>query len=223
VVYAPHYYRPLTVALGRWHGMTVGMNRAFASMTGTAEQWDAPLFLGEFGAAGNTRNAGDYVSAIYDRMDEAFASGAQWTYSPRWNERDKDGWNGEDFSILDSSGAVRSNFRPRPYPRFTAGMPVAFHYADGPSTDGQSSLVFTWQHRPELGTTELFLPRSVFPSDSKIETSEPTLTCQRDEVRQLLVCQCDRATTVSIRVSALIIHQRDAQSRSQPVHAMRFQ
>jgi endoglycosylceramidase len=222
VAYAPHYYRPLTVTLGRWHGMTVGMNRAFASMCGTSQEWDAPLFIGEFGAAADTRNAGEYVAAIYDRMDEVLASGAQWAYSPRWNERDKDGWNGEDFSILDSSGVIRPNFRPRPYPRSTAGTPLAFRYADGSSTNGQPSLVFTWQHRPELGTTEVFLPRSVFAADSLIEISEPTLICQRDESRQLLVCRCDRPATVSIRVSAPRGHQASGQAWGHPVQPMQY-
>ena len=84
-------------------------------------------------SAAEARNAGDYVAAIYDRMDACLASGAQWNYSPRWNERDKDGWNGEDFSILDSSASVRPNFRPRPYPRHTAGLPLAFRFDDGRS------------------------------------------------------------------------------------------
>jgi endoglycosylceramidase len=202
--------------------MTLGMNRAFASMTGTAREWDAPLFLGEFGAAADTSNAGDYVAAIYDRMDEALASGAQWTYSPRWNERDKDGWNGEDFSILDSQGAVRANFRPRPYPRITAGMPLAFRYADASSTGGQPSLVFTWEHRPELGDTEIFVPREVFAAGTIIETSEPSLACQRDEARQVLACRCDRPTTVSIRVTAPASHDRSGHTWGQPVQPMRL-
>ena len=138
MAYAPHYYHPLTIALDRWHGMTLGMNRAFGSMTATSGNGMHPSFVGEFGVSAEARNAGDYMAAIYDRMDACLASGAQWNYSPRWNDRDKDGWNGEDFSILDSNGAVRSNFRPRPYPRHTAGLPLAFGFDDGRSSSGSS-------------------------------------------------------------------------------------
>jgi endoglycosylceramidase len=186
VAYAPHYYRPLTIVLSRWHGMTLGMDRAFAAMTETAGQWNAPLFLGEFGVNADACHAGDYVAAIYDRMDACLASGAQWNYSPRWNERNKDGWNGEDFSILDSRGAVRPNFRPRPYPRCTAGRPIAFRFDDGRSSGGHAALVFSWEHRPELGSTEIFVPRVLFPPDSTIEVSDPGLTCRRDEGRQVV-------------------------------------
>jgi endoglycosylceramidase len=202
VAYAPHYYRPLTIVLGRWHGMTLGMNRAFGSMAATAADWDAPLFVGEFGVAAGARNAGDYVAAILDRMDACLASGAQWCYSPRWNERDKDGWNGEDFSILDSDGAVRPNFRPRPYPRHTAGQPIAFRFDAGRSPGVLHSLVFSWDHRPELGETEIFVPASVFPAGSTIEVSDPDLICQRDFARQLLVCQSARPSTVQVRLRA---------------------
>jgi endoglycosylceramidase len=202
VAYAPHYYRPLTIALSRWHGMTLGMNRAFGNMAATAQEWDAPLFLGEFGAAAETMNAGDYIVAIYDRMDASLASGAQWCYSPRWNERDKDGWNAEDFSILDSQGAVRPNFRPRPYPRITAGMPLSFRFVDAQSSGGRPMLELTWEHRPELGATEIFVPSSIFPPDALIEVSDRGMTCQRDQARQVLVCRSAQRATVCVRISA---------------------
>ena len=103
---------------------------------------------------------------------------------------------------LDSNGAVRSNFRPRPYPRHTAGVPVAFGFDDGRSSGARPSLVFTWDHHPELGATEIFIPNTVFPPGSTIATSAPGLYCQRDEARQLLVCQGQerRSVTVQVRV-----------------------
>ena len=57
------------------------MNRAFTNMTETARNWDVPLFLGEFGVAAETINAGDYIRAVYDRLDACLASGAHWNYT----------------------------------------------------------------------------------------------------------------------------------------------
>jgi endoglycosylceramidase len=223
VAYAPHYYRPLTIVLSRWHGMTLGMNRAFSAMTATAQEWDAPLFFGEFGAAAETTNAGDYIAAIYDRMDANLASGAQWCYSPRWNERDKDGWNAEDFSILDSHGAVRPNFRPRPYPRITAGTPVSFRFQVAPSSGGRPTLEFTWENRPELSATEIFVPASIFPPDARIEVSARGMTCQRDQARQILVCRAAQRATVCVRISATPSGQLSGRPRHDTFQAMRIQ
>jgi endoglycosylceramidase len=223
VAYAPHYYRPLTIALSRWHGMTLGMNRAFSTMTATAQAWDAPLFLGEFGAAAETTNAGDYIAAIYDRMDASLASGAQWCYSPRWNERDKDGWNAEDFSILDSQGAVRPNFRPRPYPRHTAGMPISFRFNDVQSSGGRPMLEFTWEHRPELGATEIFVPSSIFPPDAVIEVSDRGMECQREYSRQVVECRSARPGVLRIRMGGPPRTGLSTIAREDTVHPMRLQ
>jgi endoglycosylceramidase len=200
--YAPHYYRPLTIAFGRWHGATLGMARAFTAMTATVRSWDGPLFVGEFGASAVTCNARDYIAAVYDRMDACLASGAQWNYSPRWNEREKDGWNGEDFSILDSSGVARPNFCPRPYPRHTAGMPISFRFDDGRSSACPPCLTFVWQNRPDLGTTEVYLPRSVFPAGATFQITSPEVNVEHDEPRQLLIFRGGPATTVAVRVAA---------------------
>ncbi len=163
VAYAPHYYRPITVVLGRWHGTTLAMNRAFANMSATAQSWDTPLFLGEFGVCAEAVRAGDYVSAIYDRLDACLASGAQWNYTPRWNAQTKDGWNAEDFNILDPSGTLRPNFRPRAYPRATAGMPLRFCYeASGPS-GRPCGFEFDWNHDPDRGADRDFRPHRPVP------------------------------------------------------------
>ena len=54
----------------------------------------------------------------------------------------KDGWNGEDLAMLTPDGRPRPNFRPRPYPRYTAGEPHCFRYT--------RSLVTLWS---SYGTT----------------------------------------------------------------------
>ena len=108
-------------------------------------------------------------SAIYDRLDACLASGAQWNYTPRWNAQTKDGWNAEDFNILDPSGTLRPNFRPRPYPRRPracrcdsvtrirdpAGHPCGFE--------------FDWNHDPDRGETEIFVPNALFPAGTIVE------------------------------------------------------
>lgn len=199
VVYAPHYYRPLTVLLGRWHGATFRMNQAFANMTATADEWNAPLFIGEFGVPPGATNAAAYLTAVYDRMDETLASGAQWNYSPRWTESARDGSNAEDFSIVDDQAAPRANYIPRPYPRCTAGMPTRFRFTN---CDGSPTIEFAWENQPELGATEIHLPRSIFAGGITVAASGPT-TFERDEARQVLICRPAQAGSVSLRLRAL--------------------
>jgi endoglycosylceramidase len=68
------------------------------------------------------------VTAVDDRLDAALASGAQGIYTPTWTKQSREGWNGENFSFLDGSGTPRLNFRLRPYPRLTPGLPLPFAF-----------------------------------------------------------------------------------------------
>lgn len=199
VAYAPHYYKPLTLAINRWYGSPTTAQHAFANMTAKSHEWNVPLFLGEFGVGAGTRNAGGYVAHLYDRLDACLASGAQWNYTPRWNDQTKDGWNGEDFSILDPAGTIRPNFRPRPYPRHTAGTPLLFHYQD--ASQGGCGLSFAWEHDPSRGDTEIFVPNLIFPRHAAITCSPSDAVCWRDEARQLLVCRATRPTTIRVQMT----------------------
>lgn len=200
--YAPHYYCPITYAIGRWHGTHLTLGRAFSGMAETARRWETPLFVGEFGIGAEIPGAGEYVRAFYDRLDSALASGAQWNYTPRWNAELRDGWNGEDFSILEPSGSLRSNFRPRPYPRATAGMPLRFRYDEHTNAGLTPRIEFEWEHDPSCGETELFVPSSVFPRGTAVELGGPGAACVHDPERQVIVCRSPRAGTLRLRVVA---------------------
>jgi endoglycosylceramidase len=200
--YAPHYYCPISYAIGRWHGTCIGLGRAFATMAETARQWDAPLFLGEFGMSAEVPRAGDYVRTFYDRLDAAMASGAQWNYTPRWNDETKDGWNAEDFSIIGTSGAPRANFRPRPYPRATAGTPLRFRYDDRDTPAQPRSLEFEWDHDPKYGETEVFAPMVMFPHGSDLEVEGAGASAQHLPHRQAILCRSPVAGTIRLKLVA---------------------
>ncbi len=188
--------------MGRWHGTNLGLGRAFTGMAETARTWGTPLFIGEFGMGAEIPRAGDYIRTFYDRLDAAMASGAQWNYTPRWNAESRDGWNGEDFSILEPTGSLRANFRPRPYPRATAGMPLRFRYEDHDAPGRPRSLEFEWDHDPKCGETEIFVPSSLFPDGSAIELCGPLAACHRDPARQVIVCRSPRPGPIRLTVTA---------------------
>jgi endoglycosylceramidase len=202
IVYAPHYYKPSAIVLSRWHGSLLNIERAFVNMNAIAELWNVPLFLGEFGLPADVENAGEYIAAIYDRLDASLASGAHWNYTPNWTEEGHDGWNGEDFTILHSDGTPRPNFRIRPYPRLTAGLPLGFVYRDPQPPACGSSLEYTWDHCPERGETELFVPACLFPTGSALAVEPPDVACRYDASRQVLRCTTTRPGTIRLRLCA---------------------
>jgi endoglycosylceramidase len=205
--YAPHYYKPLTILLNGWRGTSLPIDHAFSQMTGQSRRWDCPLFLGEFGVPAGAKNAGAYVDAIYDRLDASLASGAQWNLTPGWDDLKKDGWNGEDFSIVDHLGSLRPNFRPRPYPRITAGTPTRFEYRQSPA-DGGRALLFSWDHHPERGETEVALPDGLFRPGTRVETSPSNVVVSHDPARRAVVCRASFSGPITLRLSEPTIRDR---------------
>ena len=199
--YAPHYYKPVAIVTGAWRGLTGSIDRAFAHMNAKAHEWCVPLFVGEFGIPAEAVRASDYVSYLYDRLDDTFASGAQWNYTPHWNPSSKDGWNGEDFNILAPSGKPRANFRLRAHPRVIAGRPIRFRFIE--AGEGEPAQAFLcWDQRPEGGNSEIFLPEAVFPPGSEVATDPPGVSWRYDRDRQILGVSPAQAGRVRVRVIA---------------------
>jgi hypothetical protein len=136
------------------------------------------MFLGEYGGTPDTEEIDGYIGTLHERLDDALAGGTQWVYTPGWDPTVKDGWNGEDFSIIDNSGAVRANFRPRPFARRIAGTPGAVHVVN--QVDHTlNTLDLTWSNDPAAGDTELFLPSAFW--DGKVDVrADGDVSCKLD-------------------------------------------
>lgn len=180
--YSPHFYDASVILFHSWSGIEPDV--PFQGMEDKAAAWGAPLFVGEFGAPGPTTEGPAYVSSLYRHLDEGLSSGAQWVYTPGWTPEDKDGWNAEDFSIVDETGALRENYRPRPYPPAISGRPSRLHVEDAAAPEGRS-VELEWENEPG-GVTEIFAPSGAFfESDSlAIEATGEGLSCAatRDRV-----------------------------------------
>lgn len=161
--FSAHDYDAALNALKIWLGTSPG-NR-IANLQSVAEAWNVPLFLGEFGAPASSLSTPAYLDAVYDVLDQNQISGTQWVYAPRWTSTRLDGWNGEDFSIVDDHGRRRGSFLPRPYPARIAGTMRRFAFSNTTlDMHTTQSITLSWEHDPNLGLTEVRLPDTLAAS-----------------------------------------------------------
>lgn len=66
------------------------------------------------------------MDEFYNFFDLHFLSWTQWAWFNAWDNKTFDGWNLENFSIVDIFKNVRPNYAIRPYPRAIAGIPISF-------------------------------------------------------------------------------------------------
>ncbi|MBP7738514.1 MAG: cellulase family glycosylhydrolase [Spirochaetes bacterium] len=147
--YSPHNYDGFVTLFKSWQGGSPAP--ALNALRDKAVAWQVPLVLSEFGAPATITNIAGYMEAQYDWLDDHFASAIQWCYTPGWRSDIKDGWNMEDFSIVDDAGQLRASCVPRPYPQKIAGTPGLFTRTD-------SGFTMTWTHTLSGVATEIFLP-----------------------------------------------------------------
>ncbi|MBN2802517.1 MAG: cellulase family glycosylhydrolase [Deltaproteobacteria bacterium] len=149
VAYSPHYYNGVVLLQGKW--LKTDPAPDLNKLRAKAAIENVPMFLGEFGAPAATENGQGYMEAQFDWLDRYFISGAQWNYTPGWQKDVKDGWNMEDLSIIDDTGALRANFVRRPYPQRISGAPISFQ------TDDKGFTLY-WENRKGYGETIIHLP-----------------------------------------------------------------
>ena len=149
--------------LNGWRSGCCPIDRAFDQMDRQVERWDCPLFLGEFGVAAAAKNAGDYIAAIYDRLDASLASGRPVEPDARL------GPPGE--GRLERRGLQHPRRRratsaptsaPGPIPAPPPACPPASNSATSTPRGGRA-LLFTWDNSPDLGETEIATPRRPLP------------------------------------------------------------
>jgi endoglycosylceramidase len=128
IVFAPHFYNPIAhIGIGRDFGLFSRI--AFDKMKKLShDEWKSPFFVTEFGTSASSKNPTYYLDAMYEKLDHYLASGTQWTFTPGWTSELKDGWNGEDFSVIDASNNKRIGYRPRPYAQIIAGTPISMSF-----------------------------------------------------------------------------------------------
>jgi endoglycosylceramidase len=152
----------------------------------------------------------DYMREVYDRMDARLASGAQWNYTPNWDEERKDGWNLEDFNILDlrRGASARPNFEARPYPRATAGVPLAFSYEPPSRRSHVPRFAYTWENDPTKGTTEVFVPEAVFAGSPVIEAFPADVKVWREPARQFVLIHSPNPGRIALRIEGRAPEER---------------
>ena len=164
-----------------------------------------PVVYGEFGAYYNFNGieesiANDYlVSAhildnYYEGFENLLMGHMQWCFSAENSYDDGEGWNKEDFSIVDPAGVPRGELAfSRPYARALAGEPISTHFysdyhyydPDKGEVDPLREFEVTYESRETTAPTVIYTAESVqYPRGFYVWLSDGY--AYYDRARQLL-------------------------------------
>ena len=215
-VYAPHWYPdiypfiginqgPRTFDVDQWQyqdftdELEAVLHKVELSMS------NVPVVLGEFGTYYNfngieTSRENDYqVSAhildnYYRALENVGMSHMQWCYSPENDYEYGDGWDLEDFSIIDPDWNPRGHYAfVRPYARATSGRKLEsrfyspYEYLEPEKGKPVPTSQFTLKmaSKETNAATEIFVPRLQYPDGFYVWVSDGV--CYYDDSRQLLL------------------------------------
>ena len=142
-----------------------------------------PYALGEFGTyfnLGGIENAkkSDYEVSVeildnyYESLEKLFANRFLWCFSSQNSYENGEGWNKEDFSILDPQGKPRAQKAwSRPYARAISGKPISMHFyspyhyfdPDKGIANPEREFELVFASRETDAPTEIFVPKIQYP------------------------------------------------------------
>jgi endoglycosylceramidase len=178
-VYAPHYYEEF-IAMGFPFVLKDTIREDLRASFSPTTRWNMPVFLGEFGVPNANRAKGAYLDFALDVVDELRGHATMWEASSSATL-----WNGEDFSVLDPSGAERSwaGTVVRAYPRAIAGRIDRFLW----DADARRFELDVSQAR--AGVSEVYVPARHLGAAPRIEVTGARFTHLPD--RELLLLEAD--------------------------------
>lgn len=183
IVFAPHFY-----PIGRADPTSV--HDALANWSAVGQAWNAPVFVGEFGASHDNPSATDFMIAHYDAFDALGLSGTEWEYSAS-----PEGWNHESDSLVMADGTeypVAAAVQ-RPFARAVAGDRITTSF-------DASARTFALSFTPAQGVTEVSLPRRAYPKGFQIALTGACVDSSHDG--ELLVQPDPGASSVSLTVTS---------------------
>ena len=134
-------------------------DQAVADLKATADAWNVPLFIGEFGSPEDAVDLEFFLDEFHMAMDKYQVSGTQWMFSSQWTDANKDGWNQEDLSAVDGNGQPRRTARLSPYPERISGTIKTLQSSYQSVNGGHIGLQLQWTNQPGTGDTLVYLPR----------------------------------------------------------------
>ncbi|KAJ3204654.1 hypothetical protein HDU83_007104 [Entophlyctis luteolus] len=204
VVYSPHYYDPLLMVFGIYIPLwptSLTMHNIIVDVITTWNNGSGiPCHFGEFGGTG-AMSDNSLITNYYNYLDEDLVGGTQWDYTPNWNNVTYDGWNNEDFSVVDQNNKPRAQTSDiRPHPRRIAGTPTGFTFSRSDKT-----LAISWtQDSATLGlATDVFFPSSLYSGSLTLEIVSGSVdaSCVYSTTSQVVTCVAENVGTVSVILS----------------------
>ncbi len=183
-VFAPHFYPVVHTPTG----VEMEMSASWAAM---GKSWDAPVFVGEFGASHDDAGTLAFMTAHFDALDALGLGGTEWEYSVAAEE-----WNSETASLVRADGTE--------YPVAAAVIrPFARAVAADAFTSGfdTTTETFTLSYAPSASgaVTEVSLPARAYPKGFDVEV---TGACyDATHTGELLVQADARAKSVSVKIA----------------------